>query len=129
MIKKVMTSAKVNRADRAEIKRAGRAEMKIAMVIIYYTLTGIVGLVAFTYFDLMVNTTSTISDHLGELFLCESTGTQDCSNVDLGTSNILKTISVIANVMITFSSLVVFLFSFNPKNFKKIKCLQKRQIT
>ena len=107
VLKKVKTSKEV-------IKKA---EVKIAIIIIYYTLTGVIGMVAFTYFN-VVNIMNTISKSLGELFLCESTGTQDCTDVNLDTFNTLTSFSLVANIMVTFSSVVAVVFSLDPKALK-----------
>ncbi len=94
-----------------------KAEIKIAIITIYYTLTGVIGLVAFTYFN-VVNIMNTISESLGELFLCESTGTQDCADMNLGSFNTLTSFSLVANIMVTFSSVVAVVFSLDPKALK-----------
>ena len=94
-----------------------KAQIKIAIIIIYYTLTGVIGLVAFTH-NFHIILIMDISERLRELFLCESTGTQDCTDVNLDSFTSIRNFTLAASTMVAFSSVVAVAFSFDPMALK-----------
>ena len=97
-----------------KVSRVGKAEVKIMIVFIYYTLVGTIGLISSTYAGY-----SNVGDSLQELFICESSGNQDCSNIDSDIYHHLGILSVINILILNFSPVVALLISINPKACKK----------
>ena len=98
----------------------GKADARIAMVTIYYTLMGVVGLGVSTYNIFVTQDNFT---NLRDIFLCESTGILNCTDADMQSNETVLIFVAIANFMVTFSPVVAFLFSFNLKLVKEM--LQK----
>ena len=94
-------------------------DVKMLTVILYYIIVGVMGLITITYSEIKAKPNR---DHLVELFGCESTGSQDCSDVNLNTLDTLNELNVVVISMIAFLPIVAVLFSFKiPK-----KCCKKR---
>ena len=95
-----------------------KAEIKIAIIIVYYTLTGVIGLAAFTHNFNAVNIMDT-SERLRNLFLCESTGAQDCTDVNLVDSiTSIRNFFLVASIMVKLLSVVAVVFSLDPTALK-----------
>ena len=92
-----------------------KAEIKIAITIVYYILTGVIGLAAFTQnFNEIMGTI----ERLTELVLCESMGTRDCTDmnvVDLHARNLF----LVSSIMLKMSSVVAVVLSLDPTALKK----------
>ena len=102
-----------------------KAEVKIAIIIVYDTLTGVIGLIAFTVYINAAKIVN-ISESLGELFLCESTGTQDCADVNFESLTNSRIVLFAATIMANFAAVVTVVFSLDPAALKmtirKCKC-------
>ena len=95
-----------------KVSRVGKAEVKIMIVFIYYTLVGVSGLISSTYAQY-----SDVGSRIQELFICESTGDRDCSDIDLDTFQRLGTLSVVNIIILYFSPVIAVLISINPKSY------------
>lgn len=91
----------------------GKAEIKIIVVILYFTLMGIMGLMSISFYEF-----SNIKEHLVESFLCEN-GSQECNNQKLATFNTFAVLSVVATSLFTFAPVVAVLFSLDLKLCRK----------
>ena len=107
MLKKIVARKKVG--------KVGMAEIKIMLIIMYYIVVGVMGLISFTYHEV-----KTISnrERLEELILCESRGNKKCV-VNLVTIDNIRNLSVVVVVMVAFLPIVAILFTFNPKACQK----------
>lgn len=110
MLKKMLTGR--------EVTNVGKAEIKITVLFIYYTLLGVMGLVAYTYLI-----TDTFGQDIAEFIVCESTGTLTNGQKDLGTFKTLLTLVTVNIVMVSFIPvLVVLIFSCEVQVFKRNCC-------
>ena len=106
MLKKILKGKKV------QVLMVGKAQLKIACMIIYYTLVGVMGLVIFT-FNIEANIAN--QDIHRDYILCESGGRSDCV-LDLGiNSDVNSAITTIIYVMLSFLPVLAIFFSFNPQ--------------
>ena len=104
--------------------KVGTAQIKISFVNIYYVLLGVVGLVSLTFYEVK-------SSRLGlvEYFICNAFGdpTSSCQ-LDVNTIKSFKALSISVIVMLSFLPIVVLIFSFDIKAFKKLKvCRGKKE--
>ena len=105
MLKKILKGKKV------QVLMVGKAQLKIACMIIYYTLVGVMGLVIFTFNEANTGNLDIHRDYI----LCESGGRSDCV-LDLGINSDVNTaITTITYVMISFLPVLAIFFSFNPQ--------------
>ena len=86
------------------------------VVILYFTLMGVMGLMSIWFYEF-----SSISEHLIESFLCENMESQDCNNQKLRTFGTFASLSVIATALFALSPVVAILFSLDRKVCKKTK--------
>ena len=91
----------------------GKAEIKIMVELIYSILIGVVTLVA-------SSVASTTRETLMEFFMCESTGSQDCS-VDLGAYKIIHLRTALMVALITFLPVLTVLLNFDPRSCRRTK--------
>ncbi len=101
-----------------KVSKVGRAEVKMAVIVSYYIIVGVLCLYTFTYFEVKAKANR---DGLAELFLCESNGNSDCGDIDIDSVNILNVQAVAAIVMIAFFPVVALLFSYDTKTYRKIR--------
>ena len=102
---------------RKKVGRVGKAEVKMAVIVLYYIIMGVLGLVTFTYYEVK---TKGNRESLAELFLCESTGNLDC-NVDLQNIEMFSVLAVAVVVMLASSPVIAVIFSFDPKSCRRDK--------
>ena len=107
MLKKLIAGKKIS--------EVGKAEIKIAMVLIYYTFVGVMGLVSFTVSDRQDHI---IAGRIMTLIICESTGTQVC-DVNMDSQRSIEVLSVVSIVMTSFLPVIAVLFSFDLKACRK----------
>lgn len=106
---------------RKKIGKVGKAQIKISIILIYYTVLGVVGLVSLTYFEVKIFN----SEGLREFFLCESLGNPDCF-LDVAPIKNIKALSVSVIVMLSFLPVIVLIFSFDYQACKKkLKSVRK----
>ena len=89
----------------------GKAEIKMAVIVLYYIIVGLMSQITFTYFEVKAKANR---DSLQELFLCESLGNPEC-DINLGNINALNILSIVTVILVNFLPVVVLLFSFHPK--------------
>ena len=94
MLKKVLNGKKA--------KNIGIAELKVTVLLVYYTVLGIVGIVFFSYFIDSFAITG-----FKQFIICESTGNSNCNQLLQGTRTlyILVTFDLI---MLSFTPLLIF---------------------
>ena len=94
MLKKILSGKKA--------KNIGIAELKVTVILIYYSVFGIIGIVFFTYFIDSFAITGFV-----EFIICESTGNSNCNQLLQGnrTLYILITIDLI---MLSFTPVLIF---------------------
>ena len=106
VLKKLLTGRPVR------VEMVAKVQLKIACMIAYYTLLGVISLVLFTYTEVNPGYQEGIREHI----LCESGGQSDCV-IDLGISyNVISATSIIIFVMLSFLPVFAILFSYDPKN-------------
>ena len=86
----------------------GRGELKIALVTIYVSIIGVVGLAGYVLFD----ANEKFEEDLAAYILCESTGTssQDDCVLDTHLSDQVTVQLEIATVMIAFLPIILLIF-------------------
>lgn len=97
------------------VTNVGKAEIKITVLIIYVTLTGVMGLVTFTR---LVLTYDAYGEKLAEYILCLTVGRSDCT-LDQTPFNVVTTLVTTFFVMLSFTPVVVIFFICDPKAFRK----------
>ena len=95
-----------------KVGRLGKAQVKMAVVVLYYTIVGSMSLISFTYFEVKSKASR---DSLESLFLCESTGDLDCTDISLESITTLNALAVMVIVLVAFLPVVAVVFSFDPK--------------
>ena len=103
VLKKLLTGKKIG--------NVGKAEVKIGMIIFYYVTTGVMSLVAFTYFEIKAKANRS---NLITLFLCESTGNMEC-DINLTNFDSLNILATVVIIMVAFFPVVIVLFSWDPQ--------------
>ncbi len=99
---------------RKKVGRVGKAQIKIMAVIIYYTILGVMGLVAYTVFEVADSYRKTIVQYV----LCESTGLSEC---EVTNDNTILILSKLVIIMISLLPVVAILFNCDPKAWKKFR--------
>ena len=110
MLKKLIAGKKVG--------KVGKAEVKMAVIVSYYIIVGVVSLYAFTFFEVKAKANR---ESLAELLLCESVGNLDCGDINLDSIDSLNVQAVAVIVMIAFFPVVALLFSFDTKIVRKVR--------
>lgn len=95
--------------DGKKVGKVGMTEVKMILIVTYYIIVGVMGLIAFTYHEV-----KTISnrERLKELIICESTGNRKCV-VNLVTIDHIRSLSVVVIVLLSSLPIVALLFTCN----------------
>ena len=108
VLKKLLAKKKVG--------KVAKAQLKITAIIIYYTILGVVGLVAYTYFE----AADTIKKGVTEYILCESVGVSDVSDCALEEETVaLEILAASVVMMLGFLPVMIVIFSCDPKAYKR----------
>ncbi len=100
-----------------KVGKVGKAEIKMAVIVLYYIVVGVLSLITFTYFEVKAKANR---ESLFELFLCESMGNLDC-DIDLESIDTFDVLAVLVIVMVALFPVIAVLFSFDPKTCRKTK--------
>lgn len=103
MIKKLSSGKKSSVATKAEVK--------IIVVILYFTIMGIMGLMSISFYEF-----NNISDRLTKALLCENSADETNCEENLEEFSVFAILSVVAFAAFAFAPVVAILFSFNAKN-------------
>ena len=97
------------------VSKVWKAQLKISVIIIYYTLIGVLGLATYTY----SRRNGIDQESLTEYLLCESGGQSDCV-LDSG-NGILEALGTTFVVTISFLPVLAILFSCDPQACRRKK--------
>ena len=95
--------------------QAWKAQVKIACIVIYYILLGVMGLVIYTYTE----ANNTYQESITKFILCKSTGQSDCTLDFSIDDDVLAGMVTTIYLMIALIPVVAILFSCNPQKCKK----------
>ena len=96
---------------RKKVGNVGKAEIKIAAIIIYYIIVGVMGLAAYTYFAPFN------ADAISQYIVCQSSGKESCQEeFSISKNDIFFRAAPI--VMLSLLPVVAILFSCDSKAFK-----------
>ena len=93
----------------------GKVEIKIIVVIVYFTLMGVMGLMSISFYEF-----NNISNRLEEAFLCENSEEEEC-DYENDSFSAFAVLSVVAFALFAFAPVVAILFSFKREAFRKGK--------
>lgn len=102
----------------AELVTAAKAELKISLILIYYLVVGVVGLVSVTY---SINKREQIEDDITGFFICLLEGNifANCMNMITRTLSVINSLNDIAISLVAFLPVVLLVFSINTQNCQK----------
>ena len=99
---------KLLKGDKVQIRSVGKVEFKIACMIIYYTILGVMGLV-------VTRSIGSIVHGLRDYILCESGGQSDCVLNGSSSINANRAIVTTVYVMISLIPVLALFLSFSPQ--------------
>ncbi len=99
-----------------KVGKVGTAQLKITGILIYYTILGVMGLVASTMSFTSYSTKT--REGIAQYLFCENSGSSDCvlDSAAIGPVGIL---SIVVTVLFSFLPVVAILVSCDPRACKK----------
>lgn len=109
----------------AELVIAAKAELKISIILIYYIVVGVMGLVGLTY---SMNNREQIEEDIAEFLICSLSGGlfANCEQFLSGPLSTIHILTDITLIMVSFLPVVLLLFSINLKSCRNCPLVSTR---